>query len=169
VVAYEEMRMLREIFPDGALILHTTGQEYNGGPPLAVPDIFIPAIDTYATVTYRGEYVLHEDGPGWAYPKYVSSQYRKANCIGVQKGDRWLDVPQHTQDLINLHYNGRACRLDRMEVSQEYVQGYVPIIRTLEALWREKGSDPGFYERYYLPEVQRWTGDLGMPVADERR
>jgi len=155
VVAYEEIRMLRELFPDGSIILHTTGQALNGGPPLAQPDIFIPAIDTYATVTYRGEWVPH-DGPDWLYPKYISSQYRKANCFGMQKGDRWSGVTQLEQDLINLRYNGIPCRWETvLRPPLGYRETYLPIRRLLETLWQENGREPDFYEKHYLPMVQR--------------
>jgi hypothetical protein len=163
VVAYEEMRMLRELFPDGVIVLHTTGQPGNGGPPLSEPDIFIPAIDTYATATFRGEWAQYEGGIGWPYPRYVSSQYRKANCIGVQKGDRWENVPQLTQDLLNLRYNGRASHWSGLEPSAEFRNRYLPALRELERLWQEKGDDPAFYERYYLPRVESLTPDLVLP------
>ena len=163
VVAYEEMRMLRELFPDGVIILHTTGQPGNGGPPLSEPDIFIPAIDTYATATFRGEWAQYEGGIGWLYPRYVSSQYRKANCIGIQKGDRWENVPQLTQDLLNLRYNGRASHWPGLEPSAESRDRYLPALRELEQLWQEKGDDPAFYERYYRPRVELLTPDLVLP------
>ena len=160
IVAYEEIRMLRELFPDGSIILHTTGQAMNGGPPLATPDIFIPAIDTYATVTYRGEWVPHE-GAEWPYPKYVSSQYRKANCFGMQKGDRWAGVSQLEQDLINLRYGGIACRWESvLRPPEGYQETYLPILRQLKQLWEEQGRDPGFYDKHYLPMARELTDDV---------
>ncbi|MFC1719111.1 chitobiase/beta-hexosaminidase C-terminal domain-containing protein, partial [Candidatus Poribacteria bacterium] len=178
LVAYEEMRMLRELFPDGTLIIHTTGQTGNGGPPLALPDIFCPFIDTYATATLRGEWVLWEQGEEWVYPRYISSQYRKANCIGNQKGDRWCNgetmIPQVQQDLINLVYNGRArMRGPYNEEPKQFAESYLPVLRKLEALWREKGGEPYFYDRYYLPKAQEWTGHYlgraGMPIVTQRQ
>ena len=163
LVSYEEMRMLRELFPDGPIILHTTGQPGGGGPPLSEPDIFIPAVDTYATATFRGEWVLSNDGIGWPYPRYISSQFRKANCIGFQKGDRWQGVSQATQDLLNLRYNGRASHWSGLEPSAEFRDRYLPMLRELEKLWQEKGDGPEFYERYYRPRVESLTPDIVVP------
>lgn len=154
IVAYEEIRMLRELFPDGRIILHTTGQPENGGPPMAQPDIFIPAIDTYATMTYRGEWVPYEGGADWPYPRYVSSQYGAANCLGIQKGDRWKGLSQLEQDLINLLYNGRASHWvgpDVLNVPAYYRNVYHPILKRLHQLWLDKGDQPDFYEDHYLP------------------
>jgi len=153
--AYEVMRMTREAYPEGTVILHTTGQSYNGGPPLARPDLFIPAIDTYATATLRGEFVLGE-GRDWQYPEYVSSQYRKANCIGIQKGDRW-NIPQIEQDLINLLYNGRARGTAFWNpgpvTKNDFTDIYWPIQRQLKELWEAKGDEAEFYEKHYLPRA----------------
>jgi hypothetical protein len=166
IVAYEEMRMARELFPDGAIIVHTTGQSSNGGPPMALPDIFMPCIDTYATATLRGEFVPSSSGDGWPYPQYITSQYRKANCLGILKGDRWKEVPQARQDSINLLYNGRARYLDGGKVNGPWHEQYLPKLRALEALWDEKGSDPEFYEKYYLPKAQELTGITSLPAKD---
>lgn len=164
VVAYEEMRMLRELFPDGVIVLHTTGQPGNGGPPLSEPDIFIPAIDTYATATYRGEWVLYEGGLGWQYPRYVSSQYRKANCIGIQKGDRWMGVSQIQQDMMNLRYNGRASHWPEIDPPEYFTSQYYPALMSLKTLWEEHGSEPDFFQRWYVPKVNELTADLGRPA-----
>jgi hypothetical protein len=162
IVAYEEMRMLRDLFPDGTIILHTTGQIQNGGPPLALPDIFIPVIDTYATATYRGEWVLHEGGSRWPYPRYISSQYRKANCIGFQKGDRWKGLSQIQQDLINLYYNGRASHWPGIDAPDYFVDRYHPVLLELRRLWEEKGHLPRFYEDHYIPRLRALVGDVGQ-------
>ena len=156
LVAYEEMRLARELFPDGDLIVHTTGQSFNGGPPLALADIFMPFIDTYATATVRGEWIRAQ-GRDWPYPRYVSSQYRKANCIGIQKGDRWEDVPQSEQDALNLLYNGRAWYTSGPydpPVLKEWSEGYLPKLQALRELWEEKGQEADFFERYFLPRCQ---------------
>ena len=154
VKAYEIMRMTRELFPDGKIVLHTTGRVHNGGAPLARYDIFIPVIDTYATATLRGEGVVGA-GKLWDYPKYITSQYRKANCIGIQKGDGWVDIPQLQQDLINLQYNGRARTIiySNGDVESPFTDIYYPILKQLEDLWKQKGDRPDFYEQYYLPEA----------------
>jgi hypothetical protein len=163
VVAYEEMRMLRELFPDGVIVLHTTGQPGNGGPPLSEPDLFIPAIDTYATATYRGEWVLYEGGLGWQYPRYISSQYRKANCIGIQKGDRWMSVSQLQQDMMNLRYNGRASHWPGIDPPDYFTLQYYPALMDLLTLWEKHGAEPDFFERWYAPRVNELTAALGKP------
>jgi hypothetical protein len=160
LVAYEEVRMLREIFPRGIIILHTTGQPGNGGPPLALPDIFMPFIDTYATATYRGEWVPYSQGAGWPYPKCVTSQYRKANCIGIQKGDRWT-LPQIEQDLVDLYYNGRADHWPGVEVPKEWRDRYYPVLQELRQTWEVHGGEDCFLERHYLPKLQELIGDMG--------
>ncbi|MFC1714444.1 hypothetical protein ACFL6S_12315 [Candidatus Poribacteria bacterium] len=166
LVAYEEMRMTRELFPDGSILLHATGHPHNGGPPLGEPSLKIPAVETYACLTYTGELVPGY-GRDWAYPRYVTSQYRKANCIGVMKFDKWDGLTPLQRDLVMLQYNGRGCllpvewegptdekRLDQMR------RDYFPIVEELEKLWREKGDDPEFYEKYYLPKVKELTEEL---------
>lgn len=37
VVAYEQMWLTRELFPEGPVIVHNTGQADNGNPPLGEP------------------------------------------------------------------------------------------------------------------------------------
>ena len=169
LVAYEEMRMLREAFPAGNLFIHTTGQSINGGPPLALPDIFMPFIDTYATATIRGEWVPGE-GQNWAYPRYITSQFRKSNTIGIQKGDRW-NIPESTQDDINLVYNGRAWyRSGPYDAAGlDYWKGvYLPKLTTLKQEQELHGGLPNFYEIYYLPKVRQLTGmDLGLNIVLE--
>jgi hypothetical protein len=163
LVAYEQMRMLRELFPDGELMLHTTGQVYNGGPPLALPDIFLPFVDTYATVTLRGEYIANKDR-AWPYPRYVTSQFRRANTIGMQKGDRW-DVPQREQDALNLLFNGRTWAVDasvKLDERAYMRDDYHPKLMILKKLWQEKGHFPDFYEKHYLPKAEELTG-LKLP------
>lgn len=149
VVAYEEMRMTREIFADGVIIVHNTGHASNGGPPLGEPSLKIPAVETYATETYGGEQV-YGFGRDWVYPKYVPSQYGKANCVGVMKHDKWEGLSLEQRDLMMLRYNGRATTRAR----------YGPVLDELEKLWQVKGTDPDFYEKYYLPQVEALTRDL---------
>jgi len=152
VVAYEEMRMTREVFPDGPVILHATGQSYSGGPPLGEPSLKIPAIETYATATYTGE-LVYGYGYDWVYPRYVTSQYRKANCIGVMKHDAWEGPTELQQELIMLRHNGR-CQY------RKYPAESYQVLLGLKALWEEKGDEPDFYERYYLPKFEELTRDL---------
>jgi len=151
-VAYEEMRMTREIFADGIIILHNTGHPYNGIPPLGDPSIKIPAIETYADANFGGELVYGE-GKDWAYPKYIEAQYRLSNTVGAMvmwDNFGWKGFTPLQQDLMMLLYNGRSQDKSR----------YKPYIEKLEKLWQQKGADPDFYEKYYLPEVKKMTKGL---------
>lgn len=156
LAAYKGARMLRKLFPDGVLIFHTTGQDGNGGPPMAVPDISIPAIDAYATITLRGEGV-EGDGLAWEYPKNITSAYNTSNAVGVQKGDAWTAngeaVAQNTQNLINLLYNGRA----RVEERADYMESYSKLLKRLKLGYAFFGHNDDYYEHDYLPEVHRLT------------
>ena len=161
IVGYEEIRMLRELFPDGPVVIHSTGQAYGGGAPLHLPDIFMPFIDCYATATVKSEWVLAEkDGRDWQYPRYISTQYRKSNTIGITKGDRWMGVSAAEQDLITLVYNGRTWNTNDNTSSnfKEYSENYIPKMKQLEKLWKEKGNEPDFYEKYYLSRAEELTG-----------
>jgi len=84
------------------------------------------------------------------------------NCIGTFKAGDWEGVKPYERDLILLKYNGRSCLLpqdresppteERMEMMKKY---YFPVLKELQKLWEEKGNDPEFYEKYYLPEYYR--------------
>jgi hypothetical protein len=169
VVAYEEMRMTRELFPSGSIILHATGHAYDGGPPLGEPSLHIPAVDTYADITYTGE-LVHGRGRDWVYPKYITSQYGLANCVGVMKHDSWDGLTVRQRDLMMLRHGGRACLLpvawegptDEARMS-DMAENYFRILEELKKLWEEKGSDPGFFEKYYLPRVT----ELSEPLISE--
>lgn len=150
VVVYEEMRMTRESFPDGPVIVHSTGQVYNGNPPLGEPAIKIPAIETYATATYAGE-LVYGLGADWPLLKYVLSQYRTANCIGVMKGDAWEGLTDTERKVAFLKYNGR-CQY------RKYPAEYHKILEDLYALWNEKGQEHRFYEDHYLPRWKEMSG-----------
>jgi hypothetical protein len=152
LAAYEVMRMTRETFPDGNIIVHTTGQGYNGGPPLGVADLMIPCVDTYATATLRGEYILFEEGADWNYPKYITSQYRIANCFGIQKPDRWRNMEEIESFLIALTYNGRGRMTGNRE---EYKEVYLKPLRELEQLWIEHGDEENFFEQYFKPAAEK--------------
>ena len=158
LAAYEGVRKLRELFPYGVLIFHTTGQDGNGGPPLAVPDISIPAIDAYSTMTLRGEGVSG-DGVDWEYPKNITSGYNTSNSIGIMKGDAWTEgeevIPQEKQNLINLLYNGRA----RVEERTSYMEEYNSILRRLEINHIFLGDNQDYYNNGYLPYVHRMIRD----------
>lgn len=150
--AYEGMRRLREVFPNGCIVAHTTGQTENGGAPLATPELFIPAIDAYATFTLRGESV-----PGtakdWAYPRFVTSGYGTSNVLGLQKYDGWTidgkSISSEEQQLLQLLYNGRA-RYDGT-----YSLAYKTILAKAKEQWKASGRSGEYYESSYLPYVRR--------------
>lgn len=150
--SYEGMRRLREVFPDGCIIVHTTGQTANGGAPLATPEVFIPALDAYATFTLRGESV-EGTTKDWPYPRFVTSGYGTSNVFGLQKFDGWeIDgggMPVHEQQLLQLLHNGRA-RYDGT-----YSRGYREILAKVQKLWEANGWSDEFYENCYLPYVRR--------------
>ena len=152
LVAYEEMRLTREIFPEGPVIVHNTGQAYNGNPPLGEPSIRIPAVETYATATLSGE-LVHGAGTDWPFLRYSASQYRVANCIGVMKGDAWTGLETLEKNLVMLRYNGRGqYRL--------YPKEYFDVLSRLEQLWKEHGRKPDFFETHYQPKAREWTARL---------
>jgi hypothetical protein len=157
VLAYKIMRMTREVFPHGDIILHSTGQPYNGGPPFARPDIFIPAIDTYATATVRLEGIK---GSGKVRPlvKYISSQYRKANCIGQTKAGVgvWKGFSAAQQKLLILQHNGRDRNNPKVGslIAPEYKDVYWPVKNKLKKLWEKNKGNPNFYEEIYIPAVK---------------
>lgn len=160
LAGYLEMRLLRELFPDGALVIHDSGPQTGND--------MNRFVHTYADITLLAENVRTEAGPEWPYARYVANQFRKANCLGDLKGDAW---PLETYDeaLINLVYNGRS------HTGASYTNirpDYAPLLEHLETLWRAYGKDPYFYDRYYLPVAQRLTGfDLGragMPIVKQR-
>lgn len=166
LVAYEELRMTREIYPDGFILLHATGHPYDGGPPLGEPSIKIPALETYTDATYTGENV-YGYGKNWTYPKYITSQYNLSNCIGIMKYNGWDGLTPIQRDLMMLRHNGRATMLpggDEASTNdsrlQEMNKIYFPILRELEKLWDKKGYLPDFYENYYLPNAIELTKDF---------
>lgn len=161
MVAYKEMRMLRELFPSGSIIVHDSmNQDGWVGSQLR------PFIHTYATTMYLAENTPSKSGIHWQYPRYVTTQFRKANSIGTTKGDKWTDaegeVMGERNALVCLVYNGR----------NNYGYNYLKYNAALEALrdlWEEKGDEPFFYDRYYLPKAQELTGyrigRAAMPIA----
>lgn len=163
IVAYEEMRMSREVLNDGIIIYHNTGHASNGTAPLGEVSLKIPAIETYADITFGGELVWG-DGPEWKYPEYIQSQYRMANNVGTFKSGEWEGVTPLQRELYMLKYNGRASLLSQdngsyaSEERVNYIENiYFPIVKKLQKLWKEKGDDPDFYEKYYLPKFKELT------------
>lgn len=150
--AYEGMRLLREVFPNGCIVEHTTGQSANGGAPLAAPEIFIPAIDAYATFTLRGESV-RGTAKDWAYQRYVTKGFGASNTFGLQKYDAWTvdgkNMQSEEQQLLQLLYNGRA-RYDAV-----YSDGYKNILAAAQKQWQASGAADGYFEKCYLPYVRR--------------
>lgn len=86
--SYECMRRLRELFPTGEIHLHATGISENGGPPLSCPDLFIPAIDTYADACVRGE-DIDAVGLDWVYPEYCCNGKNTNGTLNYTKGNKW--------------------------------------------------------------------------------
>jgi len=155
VVAYEEARLAREVFPDGMIVLHHTYPA-----PLMEDSVELPAIASYVDMTFMGE-GIHGYGKNWVYPGYFISQYNKANCIGIMKSDKWFGPTPIQRDLLMLGYNARACPLptaheglsdeNRLKDMEEL---YMPTLDRLEKLWHEKGDLPDFFESVYLPALE---------------
>ncbi|RMD74089.1 MAG: hypothetical protein D6820_17435, partial [Lentisphaerae bacterium] len=159
LTAYIEMRMLRQLFPAGPLIIHDSAPQTGNATRRFV--------HTYATYTLLGEEVQSNDGENWPYPRFVIAQYRKANCLGCIKGNRWDLGGTLAEPLIALVYNGRP----HIGVAYTtYSPTYLPILDALHQLWLEKGDDPCFYDRYFLPKAQQLTGyelgRAGMPIHE---
>lgn len=162
MVAYKEMRLLRELFPDGPIVIHNSVPQ--SGQAISQ---FMPFVYTYATFTYLVESVKNNQGEDWQYPRYTSSQFRKANALGITKGNNWQDkkgeIMGERRGLVDLVYNGRD------HVGFEWPK-YNKALSQLHALWKEKGDKPFFYDRYYLPKAQELTGyrigRAAMPIAE---
>ena len=75
-VAYEEVRMLRELFSNGTLIFHDT---LHHGVPVAE---FRPFLHAYATATLMSEGVHSSNGTSWQWPRYAVAQFRRSNAFG---------------------------------------------------------------------------------------
>lgn len=150
--AYEGVRKLREIFPDGTLIAHTTGQNANGGPPLATPELYIPNIDSYMTYTLRGESVPG-DTIDWKYPRFITTAYGASNTFGIMKSDGWFNNGESfdgdTKNSIYLLYNGRTRHGSGSRAD------YFAKLEKLEKNWKINGSDSNYYEKCYLPNIRR--------------
>jgi len=110
--------------------------------------------------------LIYGVGRDWPYPKYFTSQYRKANCVGVMLHDHWKWGSRVDKDIMMLHHNGRASAPSlpwktgpNESVFGEWVERYIAVAEELRKLWQEKGDDPDFYEKYYLPKVRELTDD----------
>ena len=169
LVAYEEVRMLRAALPGGTIILHTTGQAMNGGPPLGAPDLLVPAVDTYATVTYRGEWVPH-DGPDWPYARFVTPQVGLANCFGMMKGDRWAGPDRLRQDALHLRRLGAPRRWENVaDPPPGYVDRYAPILNRLADAAEARAGEADVIRRVLRPLAVELTAPLlesGPPPPD---
>ena len=162
LLAYKEMRMLRQLFPDGPVIVHDSFRQ--SGKPISE---FMPFLYSYATAMYMAEGVETKEGENWQYTRYVTSMFRKTNTIGVTKGDKWMDAAGEKMNerraLVDDVYNGRD------NIGFAYSKHY-GVLEQLHALWKEKGSDPFFYDRYYLPKAQELTGyrigRTAMPIVE---
>lgn len=161
LLAYKEMRMLRELFPDGTLIVHDSFRQ--SGKPISM---FMPFLYTYATSNYMAEGVETKEGENWQYPRYLTSMFRKANNLGGTKGDKWFDQEGKKMDerkaLVGSIYNGRN------NLGFSY-PNYYKALGQLHELWKEKGDEPHFYDRYYLPKAQELAGykigRTAMPIV----
>ena len=61
---YEEMRLLREAFPSGPLIIHDTIRQEG----ISAAE-FRPSAQAYATTTLLGEGMVSSDGAAWQWPR----------------------------------------------------------------------------------------------------
>lgn len=176
IVAYEEMRMLRELFPKGSLIIHDTIREE------AMPAAeYRPFLHAYADATLMGESMISNAGESWQWPRYCTSQFRKSNAFGAVKGNKWNGTGSManlgptkqpvTQDFVSLVYGGRD-RGGNVGYSQ-----YLSALAQLHKVWvqhyagatSEDGLLSTFYDQYYLPAVHNITGvrvgRAPMPIA----
>ncbi|MEM1215803.1 MAG: chitobiase/beta-hexosaminidase C-terminal domain-containing protein, partial [Bacteroidota bacterium] len=156
--AYIAMRVLREdVFPDGNIIIHDSYPQ--SGVPTAN---YKPFIHTYATTTYMGEFAIIEAQEEWEWARHVMGQFRRANCFGVTKGDRWEGFNNVNKYLVALVWGGRA----RPDVAN--FDTYLDAVAQLKTLWETYGDDYYFFDRYYHPEAQILTGynigRAGMPI-----
>ena len=161
LVAYEIVRMLRQLFPSGPLIFHDTLDGY--------PSTFRPFLHAYATATIMGENIGNTDGLGWQWPRYAVSAFRKSNAFGGCKCDSWRGPgisppsPADSYELAQLVYGGR-------QRQSQTSAAYDNVLDQLAAVWHEHGQADGtFYDQYYLPTAQNATGLLigrsPMPIA----
>lgn len=164
IAGYKIMRMLRELFPSGFISVHHSIQQSGWDVAQHKPFLY-----TYATSLSMGEGVESRTGKDWQYPRYFTSQFRKSNSMGKLLANHWYS-PEGEQmagepsDLVTLVYNGRNNNFSRPK--------YIKIVDQLKELWEEKGDQPFFYDRYYLPTAQKLTGykvgRAGMPIVESQ-
>ncbi len=161
--AYIAMRRLRgDVYPGGTVIIHDSFPQSG-----VAGAAFRPFIYTYATATYMAENAQADAGADWSWARYVTGQFRRANAVGVTKGDGWTGFEGVEKYLVALVWGGRG----NPDVSGFDAQ-YLPILAELEELWEEYGDDPNFFDRYYHPRAQTLTGyeigRAGMPFIERR-
>ena len=155
IVAYEESRMLREMFPDGVLFVHSSGVPANGGLPLSTSDFCMPNIDTYYDATLKGEGV---GVTGYENPAMhmTMSQYRLGNTVGKLKSDGWYVLDEKGErklidateaGLITMLHGGMAGTSSDMTV-------ILPLRAQLKKAVEQYIDEPQFYEKYYAPKAR---------------
>jgi hypothetical protein len=149
LATYEEMRLTREALPDGKIVVHNTYPV-----PMLNQDIEQPAVAAYADVVWTGECIAGEDAD-WPYARYMVSNFRKSNTVGIlnNPGEYWRIPDRLTQELLLLKYDGRP-------TYRHYPAELGAVFEALHQLWQEKGAEPDFYERYYLPRWRELTKGL---------
>ncbi|MBO5007597.1 MAG: hypothetical protein J6D26_02040 [Clostridia bacterium] len=175
LAAYEGARRLRELFPDGPIIVHQTGKHGNGGPPAGLHDMFIPAIDSYFTITLRGEDIPGE-GIDWSYAREIAPGYNVSNAIGLLKGNAWMEndevMPEYKQNLISLLYNGRARVESRDEGSEvKYASLYDTLLQKLRINYLVHQNRSDYYNEHYLPFVHKLIREddyYGSEIEEEK-
>lgn len=151
LVGYEELRMLRErIDRDGPGLVYVHDSVPQSG---RHPAAWMPWLYTWADVTYMAEHVPSDAGIDWSWVRYVISGFRTTGGIGAVKGDRWdgpgfgADIDRFLAGLVwNARIGGAGFR--------GHNDRYVPMRDALEALWREHGDEPDFYEGRFLPKAR---------------
>ena len=173
IVAYEESRMLREMFPDGVLFVHTSGVPANGGLPLSSSDFCLPNVDTYYDFTVKGEGVRVT---GYENPAMhmTMSQYRLGNIVGKLKSDGWYVLDEQGNQalidptdagLITMIHGGAANTSADMKV-------ILPLRAQLKNAVEQYIDEPHFYEKYYAPKArelfhERLSHIQDVAVVDE--
>lgn len=66
----------------------------------------------------------------------------------VVKGDQW-QLPPLVQEFAKLRHNGRMRVAGPLDVFKER---YIPVLKELHKVWEAKGTEPDFFEKYYLPK-----------------
>ena len=159
IETYEMMRMTREVLKDGVIIFHNTGHASNGTPPLGEVSLKIPAVESYADISYGAELVWGT-GADWVYPRYTQPQFRMSNSIGTMilhgSNGGWTGFDSYHMELLLLKYNGRVGNIPGNEATMKKMKKhYFPVKEGLQKLWEEKGYEPDFYDKYFLPEYDR--------------